>query len=229
VFSRWLFERAEVGQSLRISRPTGTFCLPQENTGAVVCLTGGIGITPALCMVRALAAAPRALRFHLEHSVTKDEDAICREELEAFTGRNPSISIRVRCTRQEGRFGRPEIYRMLAESPDALFFLCGSERFLAGTLATLKACGVPPENVRTEAFTVAGEKPPASGDPSPPVCPVAIMQPPRTNPGLPATRPWRYCASITRRSALPPFSRQGCCKWRMSFRRLALTPRPRRN
>jgi ferredoxin-NADP reductase len=39
VFSRWLFDQAKPGQILRISKPQGQFCLPEENTTMVVCLS----------------------------------------------------------------------------------------------------------------------------------------------------------------------------------------------
>jgi len=183
VFSRWLFNRAERGHTLRISKPLGQFCLPEDNTSAVVCLTGGIGVTPALSMARALAAESRPLRFHLEYSVTNHEDAICREELESFTQRNPAMSVHVRCTRTDGRVARSDVYRFLSESPDAVFYLCGSERFLDGITDTLKACGVSAERIRTEAFTVAGEKPPDSAIAKPAVCPVdhvSVQDQPKT-------------------------------------------------
>jgi nitric-oxide synthase len=61
VFSRWLFSGGE-GSFLRISEPAGNYYLPEEHRNDVVCFAGGIGITPALAMVRSVLARSRDLR-----------------------------------------------------------------------------------------------------------------------------------------------------------------------
>src|SRR5262249_41137192 len=78
VFSRWLFNRAERGHTLRISKPLGQFCLPEDNTSAVVCLTGGIGVTPALSVGPAPPSAFTSPSAHPELPVTDHTGAAVR-------------------------------------------------------------------------------------------------------------------------------------------------------
>jgi ferredoxin-NADP reductase len=55
--SRHLVHQAEVGDLVHVGPPEGDFTL-DSSAGALLFLTGGSGITPALGMLRALAAAP---------------------------------------------------------------------------------------------------------------------------------------------------------------------------
>jgi ferredoxin-NADP reductase len=99
------------------------------------------------------------------------EEAICSNELFELAKRNPNISVRIRCTKADGRLDRADIYSLLAQSPDLVFYLCGSERFVKGVTFRLLECGVPSNRIKTEAFKTAGEKPPATAAPAP-MCPV---------------------------------------------------------
>jgi nitric-oxide synthase, bacterial len=171
-FSRWLFERANADYPIRISKPLGHFCLPESNDTDVICLVGGIGVTPALCMARSHVGEARQFRLHIEYSVSNIEDAVCRNELLELPQRNPHLSVRIRRTKVDGRLTRADIHLLLARSPDSMFYLCGSERFLEGITSLLRDCGVTAKRIKTEAFVAAGEKPrpvaleaPASGIP----------------------------------------------------------------
>jgi nitric-oxide synthase, bacterial len=159
VFSRWLFERANTNYPIRISTPLGQFCLPEDNDRDIICLVGGIGVTPALCMARSHVSKARHFRLHIEYSVSNMEDALCQNELLELPKMNPRLSVRVRCTKADGRLTRADIHLLLARSPDALFYLCGSERFLEGVTSLLRDCGVIANCIKTETFVAAGEEP----------------------------------------------------------------------
>lgn len=161
VFSRWLFDRHTPEALLRISEPGGHFHLPEDQQSDVVCIVGGIGVTPALAMARALVAQPRPFRLHLDYSVRDETQRILTEEIAGFSAKNPRISTRTRLTGQEGRLRTGDVQAIVRQFPGALFFLCGSDDFMAAVSGCLRASGVPQERIRTEFFTVAGAKPPA--------------------------------------------------------------------
>lgn len=162
VFSRWLFERGPGDALLRISSPGGSYHLPADGPVDAVCLVGGIGITPALAMARALALTPGRGRLHIDHSVPDLAQAIALDELRGLAAQHPHISVHVRATRTEGRLGAADVAALAQARPAATFFLCGSVGYMAAMTAHLAAAGVAPERVRQEHFRVAGERPDAA-------------------------------------------------------------------
>ena len=159
VFSCWMFERSPGDTLLRISPPGGTYHLPAEGPVDAVCLVGGIGITPALSMARALAHAPHRGRLHVEHSVSELAQAVALDEWRDLAARHLHISYRIRTTGIQGRLGVAEVLALVQTHPEATFFLCGSAGYMAAMAAHLSAAGVAADRIRQEYFRVAGEQP----------------------------------------------------------------------
>ena len=156
VFSRWLFDRMPPDAMLRVSEPAGEYHLPADQTADVVCLVGGIGVTPALSMARALSERPRPFRLHVHYCASEPGDLVCRDELLALSQKSERISVEFRATRQEGRFSLEQVRELTGRFPDALYFLCGSSPYMKTVSGYLRECGVPEERIRIEVFTVAG-------------------------------------------------------------------------
>jgi len=156
VFSRWLFDRMPPDAMLRVSEPAGEYHLPADQTGDVVCLVGGIGVTPALAMARTLSARPRPFRLHVHYCASQPGDLVCRDELLALSQKSERISVEFRATRQEGRFGLEQVRELAGRFPGALYFLCGSSPYMETVSGYLRECGVPEDRIRIEVFTVAG-------------------------------------------------------------------------
>lgn len=162
VFSRWLFERSPGDALLRLSPPGGHYHLPADGPVDAVCLVGGIGVTPALSMARALARAPERGQLHVHHSVSELAQAVALDELHDLARRHPHIRCEVRATRTQGRLGAAEVLALARAHPAATFYLCGSLGYMAAMTAHLAAAGVPPDRIRQEHFRVAGERPAAA-------------------------------------------------------------------
>lgn len=171
VFSRWLFDRMRPDTLLRVSEPGGDYALADDETRDVVCLVSGIGVTPALAMARTVAAHPRPHRLHVDYSVAEAAQAVCRDELLALPARSHQLSVRLRLTRREGRFGLVDARDLVRAFPGAVFYLCGSASYMATVGAYLRECGVGDDRIRVEVFVVAGEKP-AAAPPAAAGCPV---------------------------------------------------------
>jgi nitric-oxide synthase len=173
VFSRWLFDRLRPDSMLRVSEPAGHYHLAEDETRDVVCLVGGIGVTPALAMGRALAARPRPIRLHIDYSASEPGEVVHRDELLSLPARNSAISVHLRLTRREGRFGAADARDLVTQFPGAVFYLCGSESFMTAVAGLLSAAGVGDDRINIEVFVVAGEKPVGGPAPAPAGCPVA--------------------------------------------------------
>ena len=123
LFSRWLCDRADSEGLLRISQPRGEFVLEDENP--VVFFAGGIGITPAIAMMRTLANRGDTRKFHLDFSAPHTEDLVFHAELEQLVRTHPNLSFTVRATRSTGRL-TPEIVQSLYPYTEGtVAFMCG--------------------------------------------------------------------------------------------------------
>ncbi len=158
LFSRWLFEKHSPSELFRISRPSGNFFLPDDQQNDVVCLMGGIGITPAISMCRSLEGKTRDYRLHLDYSVSSPREQIATEEFARVAAGDSLFSWRVRFTRTEGRITQSEVSDLVAMHPEATWFLCAGEAYLQTVSGYLRQAGVAEQQIRMEIFTPAVTK-----------------------------------------------------------------------
>lgn len=187
----FLSSHVHPGDVLDVSEPRGAFVL-QPGTGPVVLLSAGIGATPVLAMLHALAssASPRQI-WWLHGARDRQSHSFAAEvrQLLAALGQGRS---RVWYSRPgaddrqgqdydaRGRLGIDAIEQL--EIPrEADFYLCGPSSFLVDLRAGLAARGVPPDRVHSEIF---------SGGPSlTPGIVGATPRPPHPPPGPAGTGP----------------------------------------
>lgn len=161
-FSSWFFDRRTPDALIRVSDPQGAFTLP-EGDAPVVFLVAGIGVTPALAACRALAAAPRPRRVHIDYSATRRDACACAGEIAVAPARVEGLTTRVRFTAEEGRLGLDGVRELALAHPGAVYMLCGPASYLASMREHLRAADVPPDRVLSEEFVSAVEGvPPAS-------------------------------------------------------------------
>ncbi|WP_437977150.1 nitric oxide synthase oxygenase [Sorangium sp. So ce295] len=156
VFSRWLCERA-AASLLRASAPKGSFVLPAPPVERVVFLAGGIGVTPAMAMLRALdgrAGRPDARAFLLDWSASRAPDfAYFEEDLRAIAGRTPGVAFRLRATKAEGRLSREQVAELYPYRPGSRALVCGPDAFMRDAQEHLRAAGWPPDAIQRELFS----------------------------------------------------------------------------
>jgi ferredoxin-NADP reductase len=164
--SSYLHRRVEVGDLIDVAAPRGQFTL-HEGSRPVVLLSAGVGATPVLAMLHALATAqdPRPIwwvhgaRDEAEHAFADEVDGLIARlphahRLVAYSrprpGTPPGADVDVR-----GRLDVAALER--AGVPmDADFYLCGPAAFLDQMRGSLTAHGVPPEQVAAEVFGSVG-------------------------------------------------------------------------
>jgi ferredoxin-NADP reductase/MOSC domain-containing protein YiiM len=185
--SRYLHQHVKVGDLLDAAAPRGSFVL-RDGTRPVVLISAGVGATPVLAMLHALARdhSPRPIwwvhgaRNRDEHAFGAEVDALLAglgdgHRVVAYS--QPGGGEGLGCDYDvSGRLDLAVLDR--AEVPkDADYYLCGPESFMRALGATLTARGVPPERIATEAFGAiavhasglvkAGDRPPHPPDGSP--------------------------------------------------------------
>lgn len=161
--SRWLHDRLAPGDRLRAGAPAGEFVL-EPGDRPLVLLSAGIGITPMLSMLHALAHDATDTRpVWLIHGARDGAHAALLDEarwlVSARAGARSSVSFsRPLDTDRPGsdfdRRGRVDgtLVRALVGDVDADYYLCGPAAFLSDLTTDLRRRGVPEERIHTESF-----------------------------------------------------------------------------
>ena len=179
----YLRDQLRVGDRLDISSPRGSFVL-QPGERPVVLLSAGIGATPVLAMLHALAAARSMRQVTWLHTARDGQHhpfaAEVRSLIRALTNgrsyvcytRPNSIDKRGEDFNATGRFSR-SLFDEFRLPQDADVYLCGPTRFMAEMKEALVALGVAPERVHVEIFNGGESRTPGvvgarTRDPHPP-------------------------------------------------------------
>jgi ferredoxin-NADP reductase/MOSC domain-containing protein YiiM/ferredoxin len=158
----YLREHVRVGDTLEVSAPRGSFIL-QPGEGPVVLLSAGIGATPVLAMLQALAEA-RSTRQVLWLYAAHDREhhpfaAEVRRLMPALThGRSyvcysaPGSNDKMGEDFDAAGHLSQSVFDAAGVSRDGDIYLCGPNRFMADMKEVLETMGVPRERVHVEIF-----------------------------------------------------------------------------
>ena len=162
VAGTYLREHVQVGDALEVSSPRGSFVL-RSGEGSVVLLSAGIGATPVLAMLHALALARSTQNVLWLHTARDRRHHPFANEVRQLIGQlshgrsyvcysKPSPSDKegedfdTRGHLSQSVFGQIHVPR------DANVYLCGPTRFMADMKEALAAVGVAAERIRVELF-----------------------------------------------------------------------------
>jgi ferredoxin-NADP reductase len=158
-------EALAAGDSLELRPPAGTFTLEGTGEGPLVFVAGGVGITPCMSMLEALAAGARretflfyGVRNAREHAFAARIAALAGDCLKVFTAYS-----RPESGDRADALGRLDLALLQEHLPPRdepyQFFLCGPGPMLEGFSAGLNQLGVPAAHVHVEAFGALAVKP----------------------------------------------------------------------
>jgi ferredoxin-NADP reductase/MOSC domain-containing protein YiiM len=158
----YLRQHLRPGDLLDVSAPRGSFVLESAER-PVVLVSAGIGATPVLAMLHALAAAGSARPVLWLHTARDGQHhpfaAEVRRLMSALAhGRSfvcySSPGPRDRLGEDFDAIGRlsPSLFQKAGVAPEADVYLCGPARFMADMKQALAAFGVAPERIRVEIF-----------------------------------------------------------------------------
>lgn len=156
--SAYLHDRVQAGDSLYVSAPRGNFIL-QESTEPLVLLSAGIGVTPVLSILHALAARRSSRSIRWIYGARDGAHHPFADETRRLFAALPNLAAEIRYSRprpglDHGARGRVTM-RLLEElrvPRNAQFYLCGPAGFLRDLSAGLRGYGVAASHVHAEIF-----------------------------------------------------------------------------
>jgi ferredoxin-NADP reductase/CRP-like cAMP-binding protein len=156
LFSRWLHDEMNTHSSVRVSKPQGGYYLPLDKQTPAVCFSGGIGVTPALAMLRSLHKMDSERLLYIDYSARTSDQFAYINEFQYISNQQENIHVNLRATREQGSIQPEDVKQTVQKYPDASFYICGPKRFEQAICTHLEAAEVPSEKIKTEAFAPAG-------------------------------------------------------------------------
>lgn len=160
LMSTWLSEHARVGEAMTFRGPMGSFYLRPLERPALF-LAGGTGLAPFLSMLAKLADDGETTQpVHLIFGVTRDEDLVALETLDAYAARLPNFSYRCTVADPESRYPHKgyvteHIDTRLLNAGEVDVYLCGPPPMVDAVRSYLDNAGVMPRNFYYEKFAGA--------------------------------------------------------------------------
>jgi ferredoxin-NADP reductase len=187
--SSMLHSTVRPGSTLSVRPPAGTFVYPKGDDRPLVLVSGGVGCTPMISMLRhAVACEPSRTVVYL-FSAKTEKDIAFRQELGLIARRHPQVRIVIALTQAAGgpqyyagRIDEKLVRQVVPDPLQCLFYVCGPQAMIQGTKSLLASLAVPAGQVRSEAFeaAVAGARAvPSDPEPETPVPVASIAGPAR--------------------------------------------------
>jgi ring-1,2-phenylacetyl-CoA epoxidase subunit PaaE len=165
VFSNHAFQSLNLGDSLDVTPPEGTFKLNTDNKALKNYLgfAAGSGITPILSMIKTVLENEPKSTFTLVYGNKSNQETIFKEELDALTQKFIArLNIKYVFSQEEikgaefGRIDKATVHSIVREKFNHLdfdeAFLCGPEKMIQTVSTSLTENGFLKENIHFELF-----------------------------------------------------------------------------
>jgi ferredoxin-NADP reductase len=164
--SPYLTQEVGVGDRLELRGPIGGwFVWRAQQTEPIQLIAGGSGIVPLMAMIRSRASAGSTASFRLLYSVREPGAVFYRDELEALSDQDHSVTYAYTRAapkdwpRPPGRIDAALIADTAWPSkvvPSS--YVCGPTSFVESASGFLIASGHSPDKIRTERFGPTGDR-----------------------------------------------------------------------
>jgi ferredoxin-NADP reductase/uncharacterized protein YcbX len=171
--SRYLHDQIQIGAEIQASGPGGKFTFTGDEADSILLIGAGVGITPLMSVIRHLTDQKWPGQIHLLYSVKTRHDIIFSDELADLTLTFPNLRITTTLTQEQnghwpGLRGRitPQVLgrslQDLPNTPNRRINICGPMEMSDQITKMLHSAGVPPDQIRSEAFGGPAAKPSSS-------------------------------------------------------------------
>jgi ferredoxin-NADP reductase/MOSC domain-containing protein YiiM len=150
VVSRWLHDNIHDGSVLDVAAPRGDFYLT-DGAGPIVLLSAGVGITPVLAMLHALAERASAREIWWLYTTRDAHTQAFQQEVSNLIAELPNARQQMFYTSTSGRLDGRAI-TALGLPRDAAVYMCGPDSFMADMRTALTDGGIDPAHIYSELF-----------------------------------------------------------------------------
>jgi len=169
--SRHIDDLLKVGDPIEAGGPVGKFTFSGTEADSIVLICGGVGITPMMSITRYLTERSWTGDIFFIYACRTPADFIFAAEIAALQRRNPKLRVAVAMSRAEGtdwkgprgHLTKELLTQTVPNLASRRIHLCGPPSMMDSTKALLTELGVPPDQVKTEAFGTPKPSPAAAG------------------------------------------------------------------
>lgn len=152
-----------VGSELDVSMPFGDFVLDVNSTTPVVLMSGGVGLTPMVSMLKTIVDQGKSRKVAFVHAARNGRVHAMKSTLSKIVSDNPQVSRAIfyeEVTENDKKGvdydfeGRVDLTRItdMVGLPDVDYYICGPSPFMAAQSEALRAMGVDKERIHMEVF-----------------------------------------------------------------------------
>ncbi len=153
-----------VGDTIELAAPRGTFTLPEDSKEPILLASAGVGITPMIAMLAALATEPTSRHVTWLHVTRSPDEHPFRSDTAALLARLPHASSHLHYTAAGATMGDAAAGSFVRGRPtardidalnlpdDTRAFLCGPPGFMEDLRSVLLDRGLPADHIHTETF-----------------------------------------------------------------------------
>ncbi|WP_067707947.1 NO-inducible flavohemoprotein [Erwinia sp. ErVv1] len=161
VVSGWLHHQAQPGDEIQLAAPAGDFFLSVTPEVPVTLISAGVGQTPVLAMLDALAAQRHPAHVNWFHAADNGSAHAFRHEVAATAQRLPDFSQHIwyRAPREQdsGQFDTEGLMNLLPlesqlSDPACRYYLCGPVGFMQAVAQQLLKLGIDASRIHYEVF-----------------------------------------------------------------------------
>jgi ferredoxin-NADP reductase len=153
------------GDTLQVTGPSGNFTFMGEGANSIVLISGGVGVTPMMSVLRHLTDRSWSGDIFFVYGCRSDRDVIYRQELEYLQLRYPNLKLVIVADEAgtdwphaRGRITAELLAAAIPHIQTRRIHLCGPPAMMTALRATLAELNVPAEQVKTEVF-IGRERP----------------------------------------------------------------------
>lgn len=165
--SPWLHDNIHIGSKIELRGPAGRFNCFDAESGKVLLISAGSGITPMMSMARFWTDTDPAKDIVFLNWVRAVEDIIFRREISLLDHQCETFRPEISCTRpgltenwlgRRGRINQTILSDMVADLNQRVVFCCGPDGFMQQVKSCLEALGFDMTNYHDETFDPGGKK-----------------------------------------------------------------------
>ena len=177
--SRHIDDLLKVGDQIEAGGPVGKFTFNGTEADSIVLIAGGVGITPMMSIARYLTERSWPGDIFFIYTCRTPADFIFADEVAALQSLNTKLHVAVTISKAEGtdwkgprgRISKELLTQTVPNLASRRIHLCGPPAMMDSTKGMLAELGVPPDQMKTEAFGAVKPAPAAAGTTAKPTAP----------------------------------------------------------